>query len=62
MSSTAARVRRRLARPTEAVERTRWLFFVIALVSLLRGGPVDPVGGAAAACPDVIESTYHSSG
>ena len=35
MSSTAARVRRRLARPTEPVERTRWLFYVIALVSLL---------------------------
>src|SRR4051812_5133653 len=35
MSSTAARVRRRLARPTEPVERPRWLFFVIALVSLL---------------------------
>src|SRR3954447_21630 len=35
MTSTAARVRRRLARPTEPVERTRWLFFVIALVSLL---------------------------
>src|SRR4051794_6390145 len=35
MSSTAARVRRRLARPTETVERTRWLFLVIALVSLL---------------------------
>src|SRR5689334_7954795 len=35
MSSTAARVRRRLARPTQPVERTRWLFLVIALVSLL---------------------------
>src|SRR3954447_23731611 len=50
MSSTAARVRRRLARPTEPVERTRWLFFVIALVSsllsvpgaLLTDGPVEP--------------------
>src|SRR3954470_17574077 len=35
MSSTAARARRRLARPTQPVERTRWLFYVIALVSLL---------------------------
>src|SRR3954454_25075580 len=39
MTSTAARVRRRLARPTEPVERTRWLFFVIALVSLLLTAP-----------------------
>jgi diguanylate cyclase (GGDEF)-like protein len=44
MSSTAARVRRRLARPTEAVERTRWLFFVIALVSLLLTAPAALVG------------------
>src|SRR3954449_3520502 len=44
MSSTAARVRRRLARPTEPVERTRWLFFVIALVSLLLTVPGALVG------------------
>src|SRR3954453_21215972 len=44
MSSTAARVRRRLARPTESVERTRWLFFVIALVSLLLTLPGALVG------------------
>src|SRR3954466_2366097 len=44
MSSTAARVRRRLARPTEPVERTRWLFFVIALVSLLLTLPGALVG------------------
>jgi len=44
MRSTAARVRRRLARPTEAVERTRWLFFVIALVSLLLTAPAALAG------------------
>ncbi|NYJ03880.1 putative bifunctional diguanylate cyclase/phosphodiesterase [Petropleomorpha daqingensis] len=44
MSSTAARVRRRLARPTQPVERTRWLFFVIALVSLLLTVPAALVG------------------
>src|SRR3954447_22475591 len=44
MSSTAARVRRRLARPTEPLERTRWLFFVIALASLLLTVPGALVG------------------
>src|SRR3954462_3446248 len=43
MSSTAA-LRRRLARPTEPVERTRWLFFVIALASLLLTVPGALVG------------------
>src|SRR3954466_11253817 len=44
MTSTGARVRRRLARPTDAVERTRRLFFVIALVSLLLTIPGALVG------------------
>src|SRR3954451_17433762 len=44
MRSTAARARRHLVRPTEPVERTRWLFFVIALVSLLLTAPGALVG------------------
>src|SRR4051794_34943491 len=47
MTSTAARVRRRLARPTEPVERTRWLFFVIVLVSLLLTVPGAVLGDGA---------------
>src|SRR3954464_15713051 len=44
MSSTAApspwrRARRLADRPTEPVEHTRWLFFAIALVSLLLTAP-----------------------
>src|SRR3954454_6692465 len=51
MSSTAApppgrRARRRLARPPEPLERTRWLFFVIALVSLLISLPGALVGAS----------------
>ncbi|MCW2675503.1 MAG: Diguanylate cyclase protein [Modestobacter sp.] len=53
MSSTAAsspwrRARRPLERPTEPVEHTRWLFFVIALVSLLLTAPGALVGTGAA--------------
>src|SRR3954471_18795191 len=49
MSSTAApslwrRARRLAQRPTEPVEHTRWLFFAIALVSLLLTAPGALVG------------------
>jgi diguanylate cyclase (GGDEF)-like protein len=49
MSSSAAsspwrRARRLLARPAEPVEQTRWLFLVIALVSLLLTAPGALVG------------------
>jgi hypothetical protein len=52
MSSTAAsspwcRARRLAQRPTEPVEHTRWLFFVIALVSLLLTAPGALVGARA---------------
>jgi diguanylate cyclase (GGDEF)-like protein len=56
MNSTAAsspwrRARRPLERPTEPVEHTRWLFFVIALVSLLLTAPGALVG---AGTPNLI--------
>jgi diguanylate cyclase (GGDEF)-like protein len=52
MSSTAApslwrRARRLAQRPTEPVEHTRWLFFAIALVSLLLTAPGALVGTSA---------------
>src|SRR3954469_9768210 len=52
MSSTAApspwrRARRFAQRPTEPVEHTRWLFFAIALVSLLLTAPGALVGTGA---------------
>jgi diguanylate cyclase (GGDEF)-like protein len=52
MTSTAApslwrRARRLVARPTEPVEQTRWVFFTIALVSLLLTTPGALSGGGA---------------